>query len=337
MGNNSFTAELENALAGAEKLAVEKSTEILTQEWPKIGQTFGQLIADGERDMKVSVDVFLTSGSEGIGVKAGMTYKVVRKARVGEGFARFDGTVQQELPIGDGDCNADEGETDGPAINLEETAVKFGFINEDSTADMDALFAAAKEIFTTACRNSSFLLIRQIGVSLEEAQAIMKTMRDAGDLDVKFDPLSETVDEGVEQDATEKDAEQSEFQITEADAIPDDASTAPATEWADTQEESDALLVQAVEILSKSAKMRPTTLQRKLGLSFVKTEALYRAALTKIEDDKREGDAMVNDVTATDGTVKTCVDCSKFDECPIAKPNETNVECDGFTARDGAQ
>lgn len=334
MEENGFTAELENALSGAEKLAVEKSAEIIKQEWPKIQQTFGQLIKDGESDMKVSVDVFLSSDSNGIGVKAGMTYKVVRKASVGLCFARFDGTVQQELPI----CDADgKDEDDGrPAVNLEETAVRLAYINGEGQADLDALFSMAKEIFTTACRNSWFLLIRQMGVTLEEAQAIMENMRNAGDLDPAFDPLPYDKDNDEtdqEPAATESDATQVDLPVED---VPSDASVKHASEWAATEEESAELLAKAIELLSKSARARPSTLQRRLGLSFAKSEALFRAATMNIDDGAKAEDAAI-DGAAADTSAKACVDCAKFDECPIAKPNYHDVQCDGFAARGGAQ
>jgi len=277
----------------------------------------------------VSVDVFLSSQSTGIGVKAGMTYKVVRKASVGLCFARFDGTVQQELPFGD--ANASGESDDRHAINIEETAVRLAYINEDGTADTKSLFAMAKEIFTKACRNSSFLLIRQMGVTLEEAQAIMENMRDAGELDPAFDPLpgdNDNDDAEQEPAATDDDSAQGE--------LPVDDTAKPASEWAATEEESVELLCKAVEILSKTARTRPSTLQRKLGLSFGKSEALYRAAIAKIEDGANDEGATA-ETPARETTSKACVDCAKFDECPIAKPNETNVQCDGFAARDGAQ
>ena len=72
------------------------------------------------------------------------------------------------------------------------------------------------------------------------------------------------------------------------------------------------------------------------GLSFGKSEALYRAAMAKIEDGAKDEGAK-DDTHSSDTTAKACVDCAKFDECPIAKPNEDNVQCDGFAARDGAQ
>ena len=55
-----------------------------------------------------------------------------------------------------------------------------------------------------------------------------------------------------------------------------------------------------------------------------------------IDDGAKAEDAAI-DGAAAQTSARACVDCAKFDECPIAKPNDTNVQCDGFAARDGAQ
>lgn len=327
---NGFKEELASALTCAEQLAAEKSAEIIKQEWPKIQQSFGQLIADGERDMKFSIDVFLNSESEGIGVKAAMTCKIVHKARVSEAFARFDGTVQQELPLR---CAAGEQQdaTDTP-VNLEETARSFGFVTVGGEPDMEALFSAAKGIFTTAARNSSFLLIRQIGVSLPEAQAIMETMRNAGELDAAFDPLPGGEDEAPETEEPANESEPGAGATGEQDTEP----VHPDTEkqlWNITPEEHAALLDKAVDVLKTSSRARPNTLYRKFNLTRDQSEDLFKAAMVKIEESNAATCAVPPSIIEK----HACVDCARFDECQIARPAEESVMCESFAAKDGAQ
>jgi hypothetical protein len=334
---NGFTAELENALTCAEILAVDASTEIIKQEWPKIKQSFGQLIGDGESDMKVVIDLFLTEATEGIGVKAGMTYKIVRKARVGEVFARFDGTVQPMLPIPGLNADGTDTEDSGAVhVDLSVTAVEFGFVTVGGEPDVDAMLTAAKGVFTEHCRNSSFLLTKQIGCTLDAAQEIMRTLHERGELDPAYETAS-TV--GVDVDALPEAGAPDATQEQTAGADANAATPPDATPWADTPEEAEAMLDRAMSILDGASKPRVATLQRKLKLPVHKAQALFDAVQAKMEaaksaadgSDQPDGDAVPPSIVE-----RCCVDCAQFDACAVAKPNEQSVTCDGFTARDGA-
>lgn len=305
MEHDTDTVELQQVLGRSQVLAEQKSVEIIGQEWPKIQQTFAQLITEGERDMKFSVEVMLNSTAEGIGVKAGIAYKIVRKARVGEAFARYDGTTQQELPLSE---NADAPEAE--PVDLAETAKQFGY------ADIDALFAAARGIVTEAKRNSAFLIIRQIGVTLDEANAIMDTMRAAGELNPDYDlpanvgaesetestgPVAENVPDGS---ATEQ--VQTEAQLTEAEI------------------NHGELVDKAVDVLGHFKNPSPIHIKRKLKLSAEECERIFHEAMTKLEE-------LRSAAAASESTsANTCDNCAKAEECPLKELDGNATTCSGF-------